>query len=454
LNGSGATVSATPTTSGTAIYTIIGSTGNCADAPVSISLQVNPLPVVSILLSTNEICEGESIAMVAQGADTYKWTGLGLNTTTGDNVIATPTASGTFAYTVKGTSNSCISLVQTVNIVVKAAPDVHLTSSASEICVGEQITLIASGASQYYWVGAGIPPDAGAVVQITPNIPGVAGYIVIGTGANGCIGQNSIQVTVQEEPTVLPSANPSTICLGSTVMLSASGAESYQWSGIGLLSGSGQNVLAIPDQTGTLVYEVFGINAGSCQGPVSEITVTVIDNPISVTVVQSGCPGNTLTYEAQIINGGTINNITWFLNGEIVWAGPTYTYINAQTGSQIYCTVEPQNGPPCAHPTMVSSEPITVGCVPVQDAVQGITELRLMPNPNNGTFLLSLNVQEFTRLQVRIFNSVGQIQQNQSLELMPGGQKWPFDLSACPAGMYRMEISSGESHVILPVIKN
>jgi hypothetical protein len=103
---------------------------------------------------------------------------------------------------------------------------------------------------------------------------------------------------------------------------------------------------------------------------------------------------------------------------------------------------------------MVSSEPITVGCVPVQDAVQGITELRLMPNPNNGTFLLSLNVQEFTRLQVRIFNSVGQIQQNQSLELMPGGQKWPFDLSACPAGMYRMEISSGESHVILPVIKN
>jgi len=66
------TIIPTPTVSST--YTVIGSTGTCADTAF-ISVQVNSLPSVQISSSSSVMCVGENVTLSSLGADTYLWNG-------------------------------------------------------------------------------------------------------------------------------------------------------------------------------------------------------------------------------------------------------------------------------------------------------------------------------------------------------------------------------------------
>lgn len=283
----GSVVSAKPNVAGPATYTIVGIMGSCEDAPVTLVIQVNAVPIVNVSLSANEICVGQGATLWAQGADTYEWTGPGLNTTTGETVIAAPTAPGNYTYTVKGKSNGCTSATQMVNLEVKGNPTVDLMASTSPFCQGSPETLTASGASQYSsWTGPGLPANSGGPTVIaTPPAAGIANYTVLGTANNGCTAQGSIQIVVNPVPIVQAFANADTICLGDTVTLSANGAADYQWSGPELLSTTGQTVFAHPIQTGVANYQVSG-TTDLCAGRVINVPVTVIDAANCIVSIQ------------------------------------------------------------------------------------------------------------------------------------------------------------------------
>ena len=93
--------------SGTYPVTLFVTGGGCSDFDSLITnITVNPKPVVSVSISKNPICNGESLTITASGATSYSWTpGTSLSAITGSIVTANPSSSTT--YSVQGTQAGC-----------------------------------------------------------------------------------------------------------------------------------------------------------------------------------------------------------------------------------------------------------------------------------------------------------------------------------------------------------
>src|SRR5204862_8363709 len=112
----------------------------------------------------------------------------------------------------------------TVSVLVNPTPTINLSASSPSICAGSSATLSATGASTYTWnPGA----TSGSSLSVSPAATTV--YSVTGTSTAGCLGQNTINLTVVPNPTVSASVNPTAICVGSSATLSALGATNYTW---------------------------------------------------------------------------------------------------------------------------------------------------------------------------------------------------------------------------------
>jgi gliding motility-associated-like protein len=286
--------------SATNTYTVTGtSAAGCINTD-QVVVTVNPLPIVNAPDAT--VCVGGSVTLTASGATTYTWAPASyLNTTTGASVVSTPPSNIT--YTVTGTdANGCIAsdaVTVTVsgNAPINAGPDVA-------ICVGQSTTITATGGVTYNWNnGLG----AGASHTISPTA--TTTYTVTGTDANGCLGTDAVVVTVNPLPIVNAGADQ-TVCEGTSVTLTATGASTYSWDN-GVTNG-----VAFTPSVGTTTYTVTGTSAAGCVAT-DQVVVTV--NPLPL--VNAGpdfavCSGNTatLTGTGAVVytwNNGVTNGISF-----------------------------------------------------------------------------------------------------------------------------------------------
>jgi len=92
-----------------------------------------------------------------------------------------------------------------------------------------------------------------------------------------CATNDVVEMTVEVKPRpILNVSQDKTICLGGDATLTASGALTYSWTGVGTSGSSGtQNV----SPTQTTIYKVIGTGANGCVSDEYEIKVTVV--PIS-----------------------------------------------------------------------------------------------------------------------------------------------------------------------------
>lgn len=92
----------------------------------------------------------------------------------------------------------------------------------NDVCLGESVTFSTSGASSVSWnngVASGVP--------FFPS--GTATYTVTGTDTEGCVSTRDITVTLLPAPTINIVSTGSEVCAGSSVTLTASGANSLSW---------------------------------------------------------------------------------------------------------------------------------------------------------------------------------------------------------------------------------
>ncbi|EJF54027.1 hypothetical protein SapgrDRAFT_2361 [Saprospira grandis DSM 2844] len=104
---------------------------------------------------------------------------------------------------------------------------VQINSSATSVCAGDSLILEAECrsfdvVSSYQWSsgqnnGAAFVPSQSAY------------YTVTATDALGCTDVDSIQLTVNAAPTIQLQASDTAVCQGESVILTASGADSYLW---------------------------------------------------------------------------------------------------------------------------------------------------------------------------------------------------------------------------------
>jgi hypothetical protein len=156
-------------------YTVTGTTSGCAAPPVSSQVTVNPSPVVTVNSPT--ICAGESVALMAEGADIYLWsTGAESN-----SIVVGPVSNA--IYSVTGTTAGCTSAPAISQVTVNPLPVVDLGGDIT-LLQGQQIVLDAGAGLTYIW-------STGATTQtITINAMGT--YSVTVTNNAGCTASDSV----------------------------------------------------------------------------------------------------------------------------------------------------------------------------------------------------------------------------------------------------------------------
>ena len=215
------------------------------------------------------ICEGNSATITATGAGTggtYTWNNsLPSQSTHQVSPIITT------QYIVTGTDASGCMDTDTINVNVTAIPNVSVTPASATVCAGDDVTLVASGASTYFWNNG----TTNAALTVTPTSQTT--YTVI--GQNGSCSGTPVQVTVAVDaaPTVVANSDVVSIAVGGTVNFDNAGssASTYDWD--------------------------FGDGNSSSQGFVSH-TYNV---PGVYTVTLTGTIGNCTATDVITINVGT-----------------------------------------------------------------------------------------------------------------------------------------------------
>jgi len=215
------------------------------------------------------------------------------------NIVTNQSIStGTYAWTVPGVpSSTCLVKVFDSNTPTKvdqsnaAFTIVSPIANAGQntaICTGSGTTLSASGGISYSWTPTTGLSNA-AIANPLANPTSTTTYTVTVSDVNGCTGTSSVVVTVNPIPSVTVSPSAPSVCAGSSVSLTASGATTYSWlPTTALSSATVANPNASPSSTTT--YTVTGTTNG-CSGTATVVTTVVATPTVTASGTATICAG-------------------------------------------------------------------------------------------------------------------------------------------------------------------
>ena len=370
-----ASISVSPTSSLNYIVTTTDS-NNCSVRD-TISITVNPLPVISFNVPDTTIaCQGTPLEITASGGDTYLWN---TNETTA-SISVSPT--DTTFFSVDVTLNGCSA---SDSILVNLVAPTYTLITDTFVCDGDSITLYSDNGDSYLWSSG----DSTESADILPTTS--AEYYVTITDGYGCTFTDSVLVDVHSIPVITTDWSDTTICSGTTVTATASGADSYTWNNNAVYDSSSSHIALLTPMT-TTIFNVYGTTLG-CTNSAS-VTVEVHQSPdlnledeYNITEDNILVLGVTGGYTSYNWNTGATDE-TIIIDGAILGTG-TYTYwVNATASNGCF-----------------SSDTTTVN---IADGVgfesNNInTQLKIYPNPSQGNVFietsasgLNYNILDFT----------------------------------------------------------
>jgi gliding motility-associated-like protein len=389
--GTGNSFSVSPAV--TTTYTVNGTDANGCLGSDAMTVTVNPLPT-PVISGAATYCAGNTAAIATTLAySSYNWSTGGttqnIAVTDADNPISVTVtdANGCIAtspvFTVSEnnviTYNSSITICQgqsatihgvaetvagvysnttilptgcdsvsNVTLIVNPLPNVGAGIDQT-VCAGTSVTLNGSGASTYTW--------SGAITNNTAFTPAATNtYTVTGTDANGCINTDDVLVTVNPIP-VVNAGIDQTVCIGTSVTLSGSGATSYTWD-----NGISDGVSFTP-AVGTITYTVTGTSLGCTS--TDQVVVTV--NPLPIVFAGNDvvvCEGSTVT-----LTGSGASTYTWnpVISNGIAFVPTVGTTTYTVTGTSVAGCISTDQVDVIVNPIpVVSFTPdVTIGCAPL-----------------------------------------------------------------------------------------
>lgn len=302
------------------LYTLTGIDVNGCSNTDQVQVTVNALPTVDAGINQT-VCAGSSVVLIGSGASTYSWNNGVVN-----SVPYFPTISQT--YTVTGIDANGCSNSDQVQVTVNALPNIYAGNDQT-ICAGSIITLTAFGGNTYNWNNG-----------VTNAVPFSANtsqtYTVTGIGLNGCSNTDLVNINVLPLPIVDAGIDQS-ICAGSMIVLSGTGANSYSWN-----NGVSNGIGFIPSNSQT--FTVTGMSSNGCTNT-DQINVNVLSLPIiSAGLDQTICANDSITLSATGAANYTWNN--GVTNGIAFSPSSTQTYTvsgvdqnNCSNTDQVHVTV-------------------------------------------------------------------------------------------------------------------
>lgn len=277
------------------------------------------------------VCQGGNTSLTASGGSGFTWDN---NVVDGVPFVA---PLGTTTYTVTGTDvNGCLATDQVDITVVVGTPPPLDAGADQTICLGENVTLTATGATTYTWANGGANGQT-----VSPSA--TTTYVV--TGSDGaCNVDDAVTITVIDPVTPLFDPIPD-VCLGATAPIlptTSTNGISGTWSS------------AVSTATAGTFNYTFTPNGPTCN-PSTQLSVTVTP----ATVVNAGadqtvCEGDQVTLTATGASG-------------YIWNHPITNGVpfTPPSGATIEFIVTGSGGSTCSNSDTVY---VTVVNTPVVDA--------------------------------------------------------------------------------------
>jgi gliding motility-associated-like protein len=245
----------------------------------------------------------------------------------------------------------------------------NITSSKQNICLGETITLNASGGNgSYTWganvAGAGLAATSGSAVNATPTTTGTIRYSLNSVTGPGCPTSSSIDINVSAlpAPPVFTITQPTcTIPTGTISFTNVSGAT-YSIDGTNYQASNIFSGLA----TGTYTLRIK--NAGGCISPASQAIINAAPTGTPSYVYSIIDPTCTNSTGGIVIQQPVGNNYEYNVNGGPYQTNPTIS--NLPSGN--YTTTVRDKSSGCVSP----ASPFTVKAAPVVPAAPAITPVQ------------------------------------------------------------------------------
>jgi large repetitive protein len=303
------------TSVGTATLQVIETNSQgCPGDPVTITVSVNPIPVLAI---TNlSVCGAGTADLTAAAVTAGSTTGLAYTYWTdaaGTIPLTTPTAIGAGSYYIKGTSAAGCFDIKQVTVTSTATPTLITTGPA--VCGAGTADLTAASVTAgstgglifTYW------SDASATISYTtPTAAGAGTYYIKGTLAGGCFDIKPVTVTSTANPLVVIS-DPS-VCSPATADLTDASVTTGSTAGLTFTywsDAAGTISLTTPAAVGAGTYYIRGTLAGGCSD-IKPVTVTASATPtITITNPAPVCGSGTADLTAAAVTAGSTAGLTY-----------------------------------------------------------------------------------------------------------------------------------------------
>ncbi len=271
----------TPTAVGVQTYILTGTAPGCPTISDQFTITTDPVPSISPMPDL-EVCEGKTVDITAYVNPpfnyNYNWNpSSGLTNINGTTATFNGTQTQNITFTATSPNAGCTS---SDDFTVTVWP--FLAGTISEdtlVCNAEPVQLwVSGGIGQYQWY-----PAATLSCEFCPNpiatALGTTIYYAILLEPHGC--QDTLDVIVENHPPFnLQLLNvDTTIVIGESVELIATGAPYYYWSPTKYMTYTqGSNPLVTPLETTT--YVVTGVSALQGCPQKDSVTITVIEKDV------------------------------------------------------------------------------------------------------------------------------------------------------------------------------
>lgn len=204
----------------------------------------------------------------------------------------------------------------------------QVTSPNAVICPGESFQFNASGGSVYSWSPANLLDDP-TISNPTATVFQTTTFTVV---ISDSCGTDTLQVVLQVSGGSSQVSNDTTICIGSSVPLFASGGQTYLWSpSTGLDNPNSASPIATPSETTTYIVDILSSNGCNLKDTVKVTVVLTPPQPVIPDLVKL-CKGTSTT-----ISVSGADSYSWLPNSFInTTSGPTIV-VNPTTDQWFYC---------------------------------------------------------------------------------------------------------------------
>ncbi len=348
------------------------------------------------------LCDGDTLILTQQYFDTVIWNG---NDTTSSITVTFPGTQTVAVY------DACGTAFDTVNVQPQPMPQL----GDSNLCEGESKILdpgIPNGT--YMW------NDGSTNATLMVSAAGT--YIVNIIDEYGCSSADTSVVT-QSMNVDLPDTNV-WFCEGSSAVIDANMQGTYSWS-----TGETTPSIAV-SAAGT--YSVTVTDPFNC---ISEDTVVVDEKLNAVPVFTTG----TIVYTTvSFINTSqNANSYLWDFGDGTTSTDPNpvhvYPWSVKDTCYEVTLTAINECG---------SVDSIAEVCTAVGvEELSYVSDFNIYPNPNSGSFEVTLNTTETVELNVEVINTVGQIVYNRNYGKVSGAITRAVNLTNATPGVYMVKVT-------------